>query len=73
MSRIKLLPETLDNIVKNAKTLGEGAEFFAEHMGPDRFDFTNIVLTPPTETYDREGAIKVGDKDVRLYNVGQNY
>lgn len=66
----KLGPENLENIVKNVKSLGEGAEFIAHYMGPDRFDFTNITLTPPTETYDREATIKVGDKEVRLYNVG---
>lgn len=66
----KLGPDSLGDFVKNAKTLGEGAEFIAEHMGPDRFDFSNITLTPPNETFDREATIKVGDKEVRLYNVG---
>jgi len=66
----KLGPDKLHEIIANSKSLGEGAEFIAHHMGPERFDFTNITLTAPTETYDRETSIKVGDKDVRLYNVG---
>jgi cyclase len=65
----KLTPEKLHAILRNAQTLGEGARFYAELMG-DRFDFSNITLVPPTETFDREMHLKVGDKDVALFNVG---
>lgn len=63
-------PERFHSIVTQADTLGEGARYMAEKMGPDIFDFSNITLTPPTEVYEREMWLKVGDKDVGLYNVG---
>lgn len=64
----KLTPEMLHEIVTTGQS--EGDRYIAEKMGPQLFDFSNIVLTPPTETFDREATIKVGDKDVRLLNVG---
>src|SRR3546814_3336944 len=32
--------------------------------------FKDNILVPPTETFERELALKVGDKDVHLFNVG---
>lgn len=66
----KLTPQMLVDIEKNVNNLGDGGEFIVHYMGKDRFDFSNITLTPPTETYDRATSIYVGDKEVRLYNVG---
>lgn len=66
----KLGPDKLHEIVTHTDTLGEGARFIAQHMGPERFDFSNITLTGPTETYEREMNLKVGDKDIALFNVG---
>ena len=63
-------PDRLHSIIMNADSLGEGAQFIRDHMGPGRFDFGNITLTAPTETYDRQTSLKVGDKDVLLTNVG---
>lgn len=48
----------------------EGALYMAEKMGTRLFDVSDIVLTPPTETFDRQTTIMVGDKEVRLLNVG---
>jgi glyoxylase-like metal-dependent hydrolase (beta-lactamase superfamily II) len=39
-------------------------------MGPHLFDFSQIVLTPPTETFAVESEIWVGNKRVTLRNVG---
>ncbi len=66
----KLGPEKLQAIISNAATLGEGARYIAQKMGPERFDFSNITLVAPTETYHRQSRLKVGDKDVALFNVG---
>jgi cyclase len=64
----KITPQLMHKMVTTGTS--EGERYIAEKMGPHLFDFSNIVLTPPTETYDRETSIKVGDKEVRLYNVG---
>ncbi|KRB80585.1 hypothetical protein ASE00_16175 [Sphingomonas sp. Root710] len=63
-------PERLREVLAKADMLGEGAQYIAAYMGGGRFDFDDVVTTPPTETYEREALLKVGDKDVRLYNVG---
>jgi cyclase len=63
----KLSPQKLHSIITDPQS--DGARFYAELMG-NRFDFSNITLLPPTETYDREMRLKVGDKDVALFNVG---
>lgn len=63
-------PEMAHSIVANADTLGEGAQYIAAFVRNHGFDFDNIPVVPPTETYDRELMLKVGDKDVRLINVG---
>lgn len=66
----KLSPAYLREIIQNADELGEGAQYMRRVMGPHKFNFNDIDTVPPTETYDREFNIKVGDKDVRLFNVG---
>lgn len=63
----KLSPEKLHSIITNPQS--DGARFYAGLMG-NRFDFSNITLLAPTETYDREMHLKVGDKDIALFNVG---
>ena len=66
----KVPPEFLHKVVTEPDLFGEGGRYVARWMGPDRFDFTDIRLTPPTETFEREMSLKVGDKSVRLFNVG---
>ena len=63
----KITPEFMQQVISGDS---EGERYIADKMGPQHFDFSNIVLTPPTETFDREAAIKIGSKDVRLLNVG---
>ena len=64
-------PEHLAELMRNAGSLGEGGKFLYEAMGPAKFDFEEIddyVL--PTRTFEDELALTVGDKEVRLINVG---
>jgi cyclase len=63
-------PGRIREIIANADELGEGAQYIRANMGPDKFDFQDVSPIPPTETYERELSLKVGDKDVRLFNVG---
>lgn len=64
----KVPPEKLQAIIDDADALGEGARFIA--AWGKNFDFKDSIVAPPTETYERELALKVGDKDVHLFNVG---
>lgn len=43
----------------------------AQHqLYAEKFDFTGLVYTPPTETFDRELTLHVGAKEVRLVEAG---
>ncbi|KRB82395.1 hypothetical protein ASE00_10025 [Sphingomonas sp. Root710] len=64
----KVPPDYLQKLVTTDHS--EGGLYIAEKMGTHLFDYSDIVLTPPTETFDREATIMVGDKEVRLINVG---
>lgn len=64
----KVPPDYLQKLVTTDDS--EGGLYIAEKMGTHLFDYSDIVLTPPTETFDREATIMVGDKEVRLLNVG---
>lgn len=66
----KVTPETHQKIIENAEFMGDGEKYVAGFIRDHGFTFSDITLTPPTESYDREATIKVGDKDVRLINVG---
>jgi glyoxylase-like metal-dependent hydrolase (beta-lactamase superfamily II) len=66
----KVTPQTHQTIVENAEIMGEGAQYIAAFIRDHGFKFSDITLTPPTETYESQVTIKVGDKDVRLINVG---
>jgi glyoxylase-like metal-dependent hydrolase (beta-lactamase superfamily II) len=48
---------------------GEAGDFFLETMGRT-FDFTGVVTTPPTRTFERELTLQVGAKTVQLTNLG---
>ena len=62
-------PEELAAMMRNWRTLGPGPAFFHEVMGT-RFDYEGIRLTLPTRTFDGEIALRVGDKQVRVIEVG---
>ncbi|MEM7408940.1 MAG: MBL fold metallo-hydrolase [Myxococcota bacterium] len=62
-------PALLAEMVKNADAFGEpGASFVRHAFGP--FQFEGITVTPPTETFRGEVRRQVGDKEVRLLEVG---
>lgn len=61
-------PAFLDQVMKDPGQFGRAGEFMAECFKP--FDFSEIVLTPPTETFKDRMTIMVGDKRVELIEVG---
>ena len=62
-------PSALAEMVRNRARLGEGAQFLYEMMGKN-FSFDDIVLTPPTRTFEDRLSLSVGDKRVELLHVG---
>jgi cyclase len=64
-----LQPQMMAGMAKNWRELGDAGEFFHDTMGV-RFDFEGIVVTPPTQTFERDLTLHVGDKAVHLINVG---
>ncbi|HEX8802658.1 MAG TPA: MBL fold metallo-hydrolase [Acidimicrobiales bacterium] len=61
-------PSLMAAFVRAAPSLGEAGRFLVDVFGP--FDFEGIELTPPTRTFDGELDLTVGDKAVRLVEVG---
>src|SRR4051794_9446783 len=61
-------PDLLAQLMRAAPQLGPTGEFLQRIFGV--FDFEGIAFTPPTETFDGEMRMRVGDKDVRLIEVG---
>ncbi|SFI22534.1 MBL fold metallo-hydrolase [Albimonas pacifica] len=55
-------------LMSDPAMLGEAGDFVRECFAP--FDFVGITLTPPTETFSGETALRVGDREVRLIEVG---
>ncbi len=62
-------PQALAAMQKNWRAMGEGGAFFYETMGR-HFNFDEVVLTLPTQTFDHELTLKIGGKEIRLVNVG---
>lgn len=61
-------PAVMAAFVRSAAQLGPGGEFFARLFGP--FEFEGIELTPPSRTFEGELHCQVGEKEVRLVEVG---
>jgi cyclase len=61
-------PALYHSMMVNADKLGRGAQFLAEVFKP--FDFTGIDLKRPSRTFSGELDLKVGDKTVRLIELG---
>jgi glyoxylase-like metal-dependent hydrolase (beta-lactamase superfamily II) len=61
-------PELLGSFVKAAPDLGEVGAYIESIFGP--FEFDGITLTPPTETFDGELALTVGDRTMQLVELG---
>ena len=63
-----LPPQQFAAIMQHAPEMGQAGEFAIRAFGA--FDFNNITLTPPKQTFEGEMSVKVGDKEVRLMEVG---
>jgi cyclase len=61
-------PKGLANLMKNAEQMGEVGKWFKEIFGV--FDFAGVTFRLPDRTFTGEESIKVGDKVVRLIQVG---
>ncbi|HZS77156.1 MAG TPA: MBL fold metallo-hydrolase [Ktedonobacteraceae bacterium] len=61
-------PEMFVQLLDNASSLGPLGVFMKHAFSA--FDFHNITLTPPNETFEGEKTLKVGNKEVRLIEVG---
>ena len=61
-------PSTLAAMVDAAPRLGAVGEYVQAIFGS--FEFHDIELTLPTQTFDGELTVKVGDREVRLIEVG---
>ena len=61
-------PAELAAVLKQAPAMGQLGEFLSRAFGP--FSFDNITLTLPTKTFEGTLSLKVGDKEVRLIEVG---
>ena len=64
----EMTPGMLAEMMRSAPEMGELGEYLVHCFGA--FDFENIVHTPPTSTFDGEKTLLVGDKTVRLIEVG---
>jgi glyoxylase-like metal-dependent hydrolase (beta-lactamase superfamily II) len=64
----ELPPAGMARAIENAAALGPGGEYLAKVFAP--FEFHGIRHTPPTETFDGELRLRVGDKEVVLIEVG---
>lgn len=61
-------PSVWHNLVVNADKFGTAGEFVRECLWP--FDFSEVRLVPPTETFSGHKEILVGNKKVELIEVG---
>jgi glyoxylase-like metal-dependent hydrolase (beta-lactamase superfamily II) len=62
-------PAAFERMARDWQQMGDGGEFFHETMGR-QFDFSGVTIVPPTRTFERELASRVGDKEVRLVDLG---
>lgn len=65
---VALPPSRLADLVRSAPELGEVGEFVLRIFGP--FAFDGIELAAPTRTFEGELELRVGDRRVRLLEVG---
>ena len=66
--RESIKPEQFAMLLKQASVLGQVGAYFYHCFG--KFDFENITLTPPQQTFEGELTLKVGDKTVQFIEVG---
>jgi glyoxylase-like metal-dependent hydrolase (beta-lactamase superfamily II) len=61
-------PQLLAGLIHGAPALGRTGEYLQRIFGP--FQFEGITLTLPTDPFDGELTVMVGDRPVRLHEVG---
>ena len=61
-------PSVFQGMVNDPKPFGRAGEFVANCFCP--FDYSGIVLTPPTEVFSGQTTVMVGGKQVHLIEVG---
>jgi len=61
-------PSLFSALMRATSGMGATGEFLQRIFGA--FDFEDVVLTPPGETFEGELVLRVGDKEVRLVEVG---
>lgn len=61
-------PAQFAMLSQQAPAMGQLGKFWLHAFG--KFDFGNITLTPPQQTFDGEMTLRVGDKEVHLIEVG---
>lgn len=64
----QVTPKLMAQMLTNAANMGEIGAYFSSIFG--NFDFAGVVERAPTRTFSGELALKVGDKDVNLIEVG---
>ncbi len=65
----RMNPAGFVRMAEDWQQLGDGGEFFHVTMGV-QFDFSGVTITPPTRTFERELTLMVGEKTVRLVDLG---
>lgn len=65
---LEVPPERMAMLLKQAPALGALGTFASRVFGS--FDFENITLTPPDQTFEGQLDLRVGTKEVRLLEVG---
>ncbi|NQX90363.1 MAG: MBL fold metallo-hydrolase [Halioglobus sp.] len=64
----ELTPEVMAALMGNVAKLGPIGDYLKHCFG--QFHFDGIRFTPPTQTFDDELELRIGDKPVRLVDVG---
>ncbi len=65
----KMDPASFQRMAQNWREMGDAGEFFHETMGRS-FDFSGITIVPPTVTFEGSMTVTLGDKEVRLTDLG---
>jgi cyclase len=61
-------PEVMAGMMRVTSKLGRTGEFLERIFSP--FHFDDITLTLPTQTFEGELRLQVGEKEIRLFEVG---
>ena len=64
-------PQVLGDVLKMSSELGEMGEYFTHCF--EKFKFDNITLTLPTKTFEKKLDINLGNKEIKLIEVGPTH